>query len=133
MKKDPISEVVARLERKDGSGSPVDVADLCEAYRELERKQKIDQEQCDIVTSEAGRIATELAAANAGIVELETENEANAWKVSPAMAEARIDSLNEQVAALKAKVKRADDILLEVWGAYNRIGDALKVSPKEGE
>ena len=25
-----------------------------------------------------------------------------------------------------AKLKRADDMLSEVWGAYNRIGDALK-------
>ena len=29
----------------------------------------------------------------------------------------------------EAKLKRADAILLEVWGAYNRIGDALKVTP----
>ena len=29
----------------------------------------------------------------------------------------------------EAKLKLADAILLEVWGAYNRIGDALKETP----
>lgn len=36
------------------------------------------------------------------------------------------DELKRAYARLLLKVKRADAMLMEIWGAYNKIGDALK-------
>jgi hypothetical protein len=53
--------------------------------------------QCD----EIANLRAQLAAAQAKIAALETELEANAWTISPAMAQAKIDQLNAKIAELQ--------------------------------
>ena len=66
--------------------------------------------------------------------ELETELTAMTTRASKAMedyesANLRAIRAEAEIARLTTKLKRADDMLSEVWGAYNRIGDALKEKP----
>jgi len=119
--------------------------DACKTERELaaanaraeeaERKQAIDQRQCDDMTSEAGKMATELMAMTTRADELQAElnTSREQWRTMACPECAMVASLKAERDVLVEKVKRADNILLEVWGAYNRIGDALKDAPPKAE
>lgn len=68
-----------------------------------------NQVSVEIVPAEFARqLERELAAAQARIAELETQLEAHAWKVSPAMAQAQIDQLNARIAELERDRARLD-------------------------
>jgi hypothetical protein len=59
-------------------------------------------------TAECIALRAQLATAQAKIAALETQLEAHAWKISPAMAQAQIDQLNAKVAELEHDKARMD-------------------------
>lgn len=70
--------------------------------REVDRWQEAEQLQAVGRASEVRELRDEIDAANERIVALERENDANAFRISPAMYEAKIEQLRAQVAAKDA-------------------------------
>lgn len=95
-------------------------AHVAERESEIERWRVATAKLRD-AAEETGRVANEqIARAEARAAELEAEMERNAWTISPAMAQARI----EQLAARVAELERDIADITEVWG--HEITDYLK-------
>lgn len=67
-----------------------------------------------LLVEEARSIESELESAKARIAKLESELEAHAWTVSPAMAQARIDQMTKRIEALE----KAGDAMARRLGPY---------------
>ena len=92
-----------------------------ELMKEAVRADKMERER-DALLAEKRALTDMLFAAGMK----RDEQTARAEKAEAAWTQ-RTTEIEARLAMAEAKLKRADAILLEVWGAYNRIGDALKV------
>jgi hypothetical protein len=81
--------LLARVEALEKA--PVVIAELAAAQASLAEEHRLN-----------ATLVSDLQAAQARIAELEREAEADAWKISPAMAQAKIDELNRRIAELSA-------------------------------
>ena len=71
---------------------------------------------------------TPLSQAQAKIVALESQLEAHAWTISPAMAQAQIDALNAQIYRLRAALIKIAYMTRHEWSA-NVAVEALEGQP----
>ena len=97
------------------------------ALAEDYRIQACRPDGCNVKT----RLDAQTTRAEALQAELNASREQ--WRTLACPECALVASLKAERDVLVEKVKRADNILLEVWGAYNRIGDALKDAPPKAE
>ena len=95
----------------------------CEMIRQVARvaaERDTYAKRASLFAGERDSIAADGDRLRAHVAELEAEMERNAWTISPAMAQARIDQLAARVAELERDI--AD--ITEVWG--HEITDYLK-------
>lgn len=60
---------------------------------------------------------TPLSQAHAKIAALEAQLEADAWKISPAMAQAQIDQLNLRIVRLETALQKINELTRDPWSA----------------
>jgi len=86
------------------------------------------------LTVEADRLRRELSAAQAEVDKLKEDAEANAWTVSPAMAQAKIDELNALLVTARAELdeyRTMHDGNLELIADLRGKVDSLRLSARD--